>query len=785
MGNVEDPDLNFAQLLQYELDSEYVRYEQQTKITKTDNTIATADDYLNTSKGIIDPNWEFIDPTPNITNLFIAFNEKYFWGKLVTVCVVWSKRMMSCAGICSYEGRGGLCKIALSEPLLKLRPRKDLVETLLHEMIHAYLFVTNNNRDRDGHGPEFHKHMNRINTSAGTKISVYHSFHDEVRLYQQHWWRCNGPCQKKHPFYGMVRRSQNRAPGPNDRWYADHQRNCAGKFIKIKEPEKAPTAKEKAVSKQKPKLGDIRKYLNTSGSPVRSDASASKTSTNNGVNVIHGFHDLTLAQPSKDLSNNNRINTNANSNVVGINNFKQPGFTGLKSNSSTTVIVTKKNINKTPNKVKTPPIVTNPNTNIKNYDVVRNFWINKFKNTSPPKHYLNEDKAEVVAKKPRVNETNNIICPICSKEFSETKINDHIDVCLGPPPSSEKCKCCGDLFSSCELNEHFKTCPKNKIVPKFTDCPICLKKIEIFNLEEHVNKCIDNNTVDDSVQLIEMVKCDTCIKHVPVQEYESHVKNCVIDIINLDSFDEDFKYVKCTCGKTMDSDQYKKHKIICDEAEKDLITNHCFTCNTDIDIAIYADHLVHCTDKMEYVFVKDSEDECAKYESPKRKRLLEDLESFDQDFNYVQCNCGKTMESDEYKTHKIACKEAEKDDTNHCHICQTDIDAAIYADHLVQCFDKVMEDVPGDNVETVNNIEIVPCLVCNKPINKTELEQHLDLCLNDTVVDINDFDDEFNEEGKSDSSLNNTANMYHCPVCLKLLKDEEMNSHLDECLKDK
>lgn len=41
-----------------------------------------------------------------------------------------------------------------------------------HEMIHAYLFVTNNNRDRDGHGPEFHKHMYRINKEAGTNITV-------------------------------------------------------------------------------------------------------------------------------------------------------------------------------------------------------------------------------------------------------------------------------------------------------------------------------------------------------------------------------------------------------------------------------------------------------------------------------------------------------------------------------------------------------------------------------------------------------------------------------------
>lgn len=33
--------------------------------------------------------------------------------------------------MCCYEGRGGLCSVRLSFPLLKLRPRKDLVETLL------------------------------------------------------------------------------------------------------------------------------------------------------------------------------------------------------------------------------------------------------------------------------------------------------------------------------------------------------------------------------------------------------------------------------------------------------------------------------------------------------------------------------------------------------------------------------------------------------------------------------------------------------------------------------
>lgn len=45
-------------------------------------------------------------------------------------------------------------------------------------MIHAYLFLTNNNRDRDGHGPVFQSHMKRINKEAGTNITVSRYFID-------------------------------------------------------------------------------------------------------------------------------------------------------------------------------------------------------------------------------------------------------------------------------------------------------------------------------------------------------------------------------------------------------------------------------------------------------------------------------------------------------------------------------------------------------------------------------------------------------------------------------
>ncbi|CAL8128896.1 unnamed protein product [Orchesella dallaii] len=203
---------------------------------------------------LLDTSWELIDPNPDVHQLFSEFNKEFFWGQLGSVYVDWSSRMTSCAGLCKCSIRGQFrdCSISLSQPLLSLRPRKDLVETLLHEMIHAYLFVAEGSRDREGHGPDFLAHMNRINNLTGAKISVYHSFHDEVKYFKTHWWKCDGPCQHRPPYFGMVKRSMNRAPGPNDLWHSDHQRNCGGKFVKVKEPSPKPTSKRKKETSKSP-----------------------------------------------------------------------------------------------------------------------------------------------------------------------------------------------------------------------------------------------------------------------------------------------------------------------------------------------------------------------------------------------------------------------------------------------------------------------------------------------------------------------------------------------------
>ncbi|XP_041043069.1 DNA-dependent metalloprotease SPRTN [Carcharodon carcharias] len=227
---------------------------------------------LSAPPSVVDEEWELIDPNPDLHGLFLQFNELYFWGRLAGVEVRWSPRMTLCAGVCSYEGRGGLCSIRISEPLLKLRPRRDLVETLLHEMIHALLFVTNNDKDHESHGPEFCKHMRRINRMSGANVTIYHNFHDEVDEYRQHWWRCDGPCQNRRPYFGYVKRAMNRAPSARDPWWAEHQQTCGGAYTKVKEPENYKVKKGKCgKTPGKPKDGvkspgvDIRSVIPFNG----------------------------------------------------------------------------------------------------------------------------------------------------------------------------------------------------------------------------------------------------------------------------------------------------------------------------------------------------------------------------------------------------------------------------------------------------------------------------------------------------------------------------------------
>ncbi|CAK4030392.1 hypothetical protein AC578_7645 [Lecanosticta acicola] len=189
------------------------------------------------------------DPFIDVTELFALYNTLYFRSLLnPRVEVSWSSRLTLCAGICELVrdpangNKYTKIRLKLSEPLLKYRPRSDILDTLLHEAIHAYFFITTSWRhsrgdDGTGHGNGFLLLADAINDHGGYTITVYHTFHDEVDSYRTHIWQCDGPCKERPPFFGLVKRSMNRAPGKSDFWWKQHEEECGGKYEKIAEPE--------------------------------------------------------------------------------------------------------------------------------------------------------------------------------------------------------------------------------------------------------------------------------------------------------------------------------------------------------------------------------------------------------------------------------------------------------------------------------------------------------------------------------------------------------------------
>ncbi|KOC70287.1 Zinc finger RAD18 domain-containing protein C1orf124 like protein [Habropoda laboriosa] len=456
--------------------------------------------------------------------------------------------MTSCAGICSFHPRNRQCVISLSAPLLKLRPRKDLIETLLHEMIHGYLFLTNNNRDRDGHGPEFCKHMDRINKIAGTKITIYHSFHEEVRLYKQHWWRCNGPCQKKAPYFGTVRRAMNRAPGPNDFWWKEHQQSCSGQFIKIKEPEnfKAKASKNKEKVKPSPKNGNSGYNIsNWLTKPIPPIIEATSTSTPKNIKSV--------------LNNNNSLNGlkklgNNTNNVHGWGIGGPNGSSNSQnhSNPSTSTPTTT-------SKYSSSGVLGGSNTG-------RSNLLNKLYNSNK-NHCFNETLTSSV-KTVVEAQVKLVECPICSNLVLNDDINKHIDSCLitgnektdktereitmknynvnspkvkvktHTSPFAQKRKNNTNTFSTKQpkLNELQNS--------KKGNCPICNTSFDLVDINEHIDKCLSRTHEQDDNSIITLN--DTNYKNESVNEIcnefilpgmslNDHLEECIGNVFNCDS----------------------------------------------------------------------------------------------------------------------------------------------------------------------------------------------------------------------------------------------------------
>ncbi|KAK7193472.1 hypothetical protein DPSP01_000034 [Paraphaeosphaeria sporulosa] len=225
-----------------------------------DNLSAEQQQALDAINAILGDGEPFVD----IHELFGHYNVLYFRKLLLPrVEVLWSPRLTLCAGICELSRDPATRKftrirLKMSTPLLQYRPRSDTINTLLHEAIHAYFFITTSWRhtrgnDGTGHGEGFRLLADAINSHGSYEVTIFHSFHDEVDSYRTHVWQCSGPCKAQPPYFGLVKRSMNRPPGEYDSWWAKHQSECGGTYTKTQEP--APTKKKIEALSMKERAG--------------------------------------------------------------------------------------------------------------------------------------------------------------------------------------------------------------------------------------------------------------------------------------------------------------------------------------------------------------------------------------------------------------------------------------------------------------------------------------------------------------------------------------------------
>jgi hypothetical protein len=134
---------------------------------------------------------------------------------------------------------------------------------------------------------------------------------------------------------------------------------------------------------------------------------------------------------------------------------------------------------------------------------------------------------------------------------------------------------------------------------------------------------------------------------------------------------------------------------------------------------------------------------------------------------------------------------ASNENTVKCPVCSLDIRELDVNTHLDSCLGTYRADdeptvTENCSANSETNSERIKCPACNSELLKSDLNIHLDMCLGSVFgsgsVDDDDDDDDDDWNHKSSANTKLGGNVFPCPCCATLVKDTEMNAHLDHCL---
>lgn len=139
----------------------------------------------------VEPSSSSSSSITDLTVMFNRFNTQYFESSIRAYQIEWSNSMTSKSAMTDLER----LIIRVSRPVHRHLSHRELEETVLHEMIHAYCHVHDLPTGEDTHGGHFLKIMRRLNRTAGYCITVDHPAADELK--RAYKWVCKVCRQKR------------------------------------------------------------------------------------------------------------------------------------------------------------------------------------------------------------------------------------------------------------------------------------------------------------------------------------------------------------------------------------------------------------------------------------------------------------------------------------------------------------------------------------------------------------------------------------------------------------
>lgn len=440
-----------------------------------------------------------------------------------------------------------------------------------------------------------------------------------------------------------------------------------------------------------------------------------------------------------------------------------PTKTGTKTNSSNTVVITKKGPIFNPQVNKPPVLFTGKGYTVETgrvrsnsvdvTETVRNIWANK------------QIGSIVANKRPEPTKTVKPIRKTIGTNLV-TNPNKHKGEFHGDSPPAKVKKIddyfkttapnvlkdiYGEDFKITQLNDSKLFAVTNKVDVILVGCPICNSKVSDKEINRHLDECLNK-------EVIETLSKDSGVTNSPVITSQNVERKKLKDFVGVLPSIPPFRG---NCG-----DNIKKENDIKPVQRIAVFSSHSIDL-TNID-NLNTRIKTEVADPIETPLTFDSND-------------INKVKSIVKKINYDK----HVRNSDKFVVPKEeAAKEA---DFGFLPSFLDDVACKIEAPPI--------KIEPGTSKDIVSQLTGQKCACCGEKVDKP-IEQHLDECLaffddntsisegastsfaNQTIVIDDDDDDIFDES----QTLNATGTKCPCPCCLQMIEQADMNDHLDSCL---